>query len=72
MTYYTNFDNIYSEENVMKRETFENIYNKERFYKEGKTQSKIIDGVLYLELCKEENKRKVFVRKDFLKKVNTK
>lgn len=57
---------------MMKRETYENIYNKERFYKEGKTQSKTIDGVTYLELCKHENGRKVFVRKDFLKKVNTK
>lgn len=53
-----------------RKKTFENIYNKERFTTNGKPQSKYIDGIEYLKLCLEGTNREVFVRKDFLKKVN--
>lgn len=56
----------------MKVVLYENIYNKERFVKKGKVQTKFIDGNQYLELYKEGTERKVLVRKDFLKPVNTK
>lgn len=54
-----------------KKKTFENIYNKERFTVSGKFQSKFIDGIEYVKLCLEGTNREVFIRKDFLKKVNT-
>ena len=54
-----------------RKKTFENIYNKERFTVNGKPQSKYIDGIEYVKLCLEGTNREVFVRKDFLKKVNT-
>ena len=55
----------------MKMVTFENIYNKEKFVSSGKRDSKFIDGVEYVKLYKFETKQEVFVRKDFLKRVNT-
>lgn len=54
----------------MKKIVFENIYNKERFVSQGKKATKFIDGIEYIKLCKEGTLREVFVRKDFLKKVN--
>lgn len=56
----------------MKQTTFENIYNKERFVLRGKPDKKIIDGVEFIKLIKEGSVREVFVRRDFLQKVNTK
>ena len=55
----------------MKMVTFENIYNKEKFVSSGKRDSKFIDGVEYVKLYKFGTKQEVFVRKDFLKRVNT-
>ena len=56
---------------IMKEATFENIYNKEKFVSRGKRDSKFIDGVEYIKLYKKDTLREVFVRRDFLKKVNT-
>ena len=56
---------------AMKQTTFENIYNKERFVSRGKRDTKFIDGIEYVKLIKEGTQREVFVRRDFLKKVNT-
>ena len=61
---------IYRRYNV-KQTTFENIYNKERFVLRGKPDKKIIDGIEFIKLIKEGSVREVFVRRDFLKKVNT-
>lgn len=55
----------------MKQTTFENVYNKERFVSRGKRDTKFIDGIEYVKLIKEGTQREVFVRRDFLKKVNT-
>ena len=55
----------------MRQTTFENIYNKERFVMVGKPEKKFIDGVEYVKLCKEGTLREVFVRRDFIKKVNS-
>lgn len=55
----------------MKTITFENIYNKEKFLGTGKKDTKFIDGVEYVKLYKFGTKQEVFVRKDFLKRVNT-
>ena len=57
---------------VMKQTTFENIYNKERFVLRGKPDKKFIDGIEFIKLFKEGSVREVFVRRDFLQKVNTK
>lgn len=54
----------------MKQITFENIYNKERFIAQGKRETKFIDGIEYVKLYKEGTERPVFVRWDFLKRVN--
>lgn len=56
---------------IMKQATFENMYNKERFVSRGKRDTKFIDGIEYVKLIKEGTQREVFVRRDFLKKVNT-
>ena len=56
---------------IMKQTTFENVYNKERFVSRGKRDTKFIDGIEYVKLVKEGTQREVFVRRDFLKKVNT-
>ena len=56
---------------IMKQATFENVYNKERFVSRGKQDKKFIDGIEYVKLVKEGTQREVFVRRDFLKKVNT-
>ena len=55
---------------VMKQTTFENIYNKERFVLRGKPDKKFIDGIEFYKLIKEGSEREVFVRRDFLRKVN--
>ena len=62
---------IYSREITMRQTTFENIYNKERFVMIGKPEKKLIDGIEFIKLFKEGTQREVFVRRDFLKKVNT-
>ena len=54
----------------MKEAVFENIYNKEKFVSRGKRDSKFIDGIEYIKLFKKDTLREVFVRKDFVKKVN--
>ena len=56
--------------NIMKEAVFENIYNKEKFVSRGKRDSKFIDGIEYIKLFKKDTLREVFVRKDFVKKVN--
>lgn len=56
----------------MKQAIFENVFNKERFVSLGKRDTKFIDGIEYVKLVKEGTQRAVFVRRDFLKKVNTK
>lgn len=55
----------------MKTVTFENIYNKEKFVSFGKKDTKFIDGVEFIKLYKFGSQQEVFVRKDFLKRVNT-
>jgi len=55
----------------MKQQTLENIYNKERFVLLGKPEKKFIDGIEFIKLLVEGTQRTVFVRRDFLKKVNT-
>jgi hypothetical protein len=55
----------------MKQTTFENIYNKERFVLRGKPDKKYIDGIEFIKLIKEGSVREVFVRRDYLKKVNS-
>jgi hypothetical protein len=55
---------------IMKEAIFENIYNKEKFVSRGKRDSKFIDGVEYIKLFKKDTLREVFVRKDFVRKVN--
>ena len=55
----------------VKQTTFENIYNKERFVLRGKPDKKFIDGIEFIKLIKEGSVREVFVRRDYLKKVNT-
>ena len=62
---------IYSKEITMRQTTFENIYNKERFVMTGKPEKKFIDGIEYVKLVKEGTQRAGFVRRDFLKKVNS-
>jgi len=62
---------IYSKEMTMRQTTFENIYNKERFVMVGKPEKKFIDGIEYVKLVKEGTQRAGFVRRDFLKKVNS-
>jgi len=47
------------------------MYNKEKFLGTGKKDTKFIDGVEYVKLYKFGTKQEVFVRKDFLKRVNT-
>ncbi len=55
----------------MKMVTFENIYNKEKFYISCKKDVRIIDGIECWKVFKKDTKREVLVRKDFLKKVNS-
>ena len=62
---------IYSKEITMRQTTFENIYNKERFVMTGKPEKKFIDGIEYVKLVKEGTQHAGFVRRDFLKKVNS-
>jgi hypothetical protein len=55
----------------MRQTTFENIYNKERFVMVGKPEKKFIDGVEFIKLLVEGTRREVFVRRDYVKKVNS-
>ena len=63
---------IFSKEITMRQTTFENIYNKERFVMVGKPEKKFIDGIEFIKLLVEGTQRSVFVRRDYVKKVNTK
>lgn len=54
----------------MKQAIYENIYNRERFISVGKFDVKHIDGIQYVKVKKEGTQQQVFVRRDFLKKVN--
>jgi hypothetical protein len=56
---------------TMRQTTFENIYNKERFVMVGKPEKKFIDGVEFVKLLVEGTRREVFVRRDYVKKVNS-
>ena len=56
---------------TMRQTTFENIYNKERFVMVGKPEKKFIDGVEFIKLLVEGTQRSVFVRRDYIKKVNS-
>ena len=62
---------INSKEMTMRQTIFENIYNKERFVMVGKPEKKFIDGVEFIKLLVEGTRREVFVRRDFIKKVNS-
>jgi hypothetical protein len=55
----------------MRQTTFENIYNKERFVMIGKPEKKFIDGIEFIKLLVEGTRREVFVRRDYVKKVNS-
>ena len=50
---------------------YENIYNKERFVLVGKPEKKFIDGIEFIKLLVEGTQRTVFVRRDYVKKVNS-
>jgi hypothetical protein len=62
---------IFSKEITMRQTTFENIYNKERFVMIGKPEKKFIDGIEFIKLLVEGTRREVFVRRDYVKKVNS-
>jgi hypothetical protein len=62
---------IFSKEITMRQTTFENIYNKERFVMIGKPEKKFIDGIEFIKLLVEGTQRTVFVRRDYVKKVNS-
>lgn len=53
----------------MRVSRYENIYNKERFFSQGRLDVKMIDGVEYVQVYREGTTRAVLVRKDFLKKL---
>lgn len=54
----------------MKETVLENIYNKEKFTCYDFKNIKMLDGVEYLKVFVLGTTREVFVRKDYLKKVN--
>jgi hypothetical protein len=54
----------------MKETVFENVVNKEKFISRGKRDTKFIDGIEYWKMYRVDTLREVFVRKDYLKKVN--
>jgi len=53
----------------MKSTYFENIVNKERFVCPDPTDIRLIDGIEYLRVLRESNRRECLVRRDSLKKV---
>ena len=53
----------------MKSTHFENIVNKERFVCPDPTNIRVIDGVEYLRVLRESNRRECLVRRDSLRKV---
>jgi hypothetical protein len=53
----------------MKSMYFENIVNKERFVCPDPTDIRLIDGIEYLRVLRESNRRECLVRKDSLRKV---
>ena len=53
----------------MKSTHFENIVNKERFVCSDPTDVRVIDGIEYLRVLRESNRRECLVRRDSLRKV---
>jgi hypothetical protein len=53
----------------MKPTHYENIVNKERFVCPDLTDVRIIDGIEYLRVLRESNRRECLVRRDSLRKV---
>lgn len=53
----------------MKVSIWENIYNREKFFSQGRHDLRIIDGVEYMKVFKENTKREVLIRRDFLRKL---
>ena len=53
----------------MKSTYFENVVNKERFVCPDPTDIRLIDGIEYLRVLRESNRRECLVRRDSLKKV---
>lgn len=53
----------------MKSTHFENIVNKERFVCPDPTDVRLIDGIEYIRVLRESNRRECLVRRDSLRKV---
>lgn len=53
----------------MKNTYFENIVNKEKFICPDPSDVRIIDGIEYLRVLRESNRRECLVRKDTLRKI---
>jgi hypothetical protein len=53
----------------MKSTHFENIVNKERFVCPDPTAIRLIDGIEYIRVLRESNRRECLVRRDSLRKV---
>jgi len=54
----------------MKNTYFENIVNKERFICPNPDDVRLIDGIEYLRVLREANRRECLVRKDSLQKIS--
>jgi hypothetical protein len=54
---------------IMKNTYFENIVNKEKFICPNPDDVRLIDGIEYLRVLREANRRECLVRKDSLKKI---
>jgi len=54
----------------MKNIYFENIVNKEKFICPNPDDVRLIDGIEYLRVLRESNRRECLVRKDSLRKIN--
>ena len=54
----------------MKNTYFENIVNKERFICPNLDDVRLIDGIEYLRVLREANRRECLVRKDSLQKIS--
>jgi hypothetical protein len=54
----------------MKNIYFENIVNKERFICPDLNDVRMIDGIEYLRVLREDTRRECLIRKDSLRKIN--
>ena len=54
----------------MKSIYFENIVNKERFICPNPNDVRLIDGIEYIRVLREVNRRECLIRRDSLKKVS--